>query len=563
MTRIEGHLRIEVEHSGGKVKDAWSTGTMFRGIEQILLNRDPRHAWVMTQRLCGVCTHCHALTSLRAVEAALGITVPENAQLIRNILSGVEFVHDHVIHFYHLHALDWVDVPSALTADASATASLCRKNNAGWENSTAAYFADVQNRLAKHVESGQLGLFANGYWGHPAYLLSPEANLLLIAHYLEALDWQREMAKVQAVLGGKNPHLATYAVGGMAVTFAPDAPTGINTTSLEAVASIVTAGKDFVDKVLVPDMTLLVNAYKDTWLRLGAGPGNLLAYGEFPERGHPPGNHFLPSGRVTGRDLHSVKPVEQAKIAETVASSWYSYSHGGDASLKHPSVGQTEPSYTGPTPPYTSITSAKYSWLKAPRYDGVVYEVGPLARLGIAYASGVPEARTAVNGFLSGTGLTTSALFSTLGRMAARALECQLVAGKLSTWTASLASNLGAGKLAVADTARWDPSTWPSKASGWGTCEAPRGALGHWVTISDGRISAYQMVVPTTWNGSPRDGSGNRGAWEQALIGTPVADPARPVEVLRTVHSFDPCMACSVHVHHPDDPGIVVGAGIS
>jgi hydrogenase large subunit len=560
VTRIEGHLRIEVEHSGGTVQDAWSTGTMFRGIEQILMNRDPRYAWVMTQRLCGVCTHCHALTSIRAVEAALGITIPTNARLIRNILSGAEFVHDHVIHFYHLHALDWVDVVSALKADPAATATLCQKNNPGWSKNSTAYFTDVRSRLQTFVDSGQLGPFAGGYWGHPAYLLAPEANLLLVAHYLEALDWQREMAKVHAVLGGKNPHLTTYAVGGMSVTFAPNAPTGVNSAAMATVASIVTAGQQFVDQVLVPDVMLLAKTYQGTWSTLGAGPGNLLAYGEFPEADGSSPKPYLPGGRVTGRNLAAVQVVDQTKIAETVAASWYSYT-GGDSTMKHPSAGETKPTYTGPTPPYTSITSSKYSWLKAPRYDGAVYEVGPLARLGVAYASGVTDVRTAVDGFLSTTGLGKGALFSTIGRVAARALECQLIARRMSGWVSSLRSNLTGGNLTIASTTKWQPSTWPSTASGWGTSEAPRGGLGHWVTITNGKISSYQMVVPTTWNGSPRDGKGTRGPWEQALIGTPIADPARPVEVLRTVHSFDPCMSCAVHVHRPGAEGILLEAG--
>ncbi len=560
VTRIEGHLRIEVEQSGGVVQDAWSTGTMFRGIERIVTGRDPRQAWVFTQRVCGVCTHVHALASVRAVENALGITIPPNARLIRNLLSGVQFVQDHVIHFYHLHALDWIDITSALKADPAATATLCQQTNPGWPNNTTAYFTDIRDRVQAFVDSGQLGPFASGYWGHPAYLLPPEANLLLLAHYLEALEWQREIIKIHAILGGKNPHPQTYLVGGMAATLAPDAPSGVNTTSLATIGSLLTTVQEFVERVLVPDVALLASSYKGTWATIGAGPGNLLSYGEFPERDGVSPAPYLPAGRITGADLGAVLPLDQQQIAETVAASWYTYAGGGDAALKHPSAGETTPAYTGPQPPYTSITTPKYSWLKAPRYGGAVYEVGPLARVAVAYAAGVSDVRAAVDGFLAGVGLGRAALFSTIGRVAARALETQLLARRLPVWLRELQGNLAAGELAVADLSKWNPDTWPATATGWGTTEAPRGGLGHWMTITDRKVSSFQMVVPTTWNGSPRDGAGNRGAWEQALVGTPLADPARPLEILRTVHSFDPCMACAVHVHRPGGDPIVTEA---
>jgi Ni,Fe-hydrogenase I large subunit len=548
VTRIEGHLRVEIEHSGGVVSDAWSTGTMFRGIETILKGRDPRQAWVFAQRACGVCTHVHALASVRAVERALGITIPPNARIVRNLMTGTQFVHDHVIHFYHLHALDWVDVLSALTADPAATAELCQRTNPGWHNSSASYFSEVRSRLQAFVDSGQLGPFAGGYWGHPAYLLPPAANLLLVAHYLEALEWQREIIRIHAILGGKNPHPQTFTVGGMALTLAPNAPTGANNANLDTVESLVSNIRNFVRTVLVGDVRLLVQYYKEPWARLGAGPGNLLSYGEFPQGDGASPAPFLPAGRITGSDLTRVHDVDQDLIAETVARSWYTYSGTGP---KHPSVGETVPAYTGPQPPYDLITTEKYSWLKAPRYDGAVYEVGPLARLAVAYGRGVTTASEAVDGFLGGLGLAPSALFSTLGRIGARALETQLIADQLAVWLAALRSNITAGDLRIADTTRWDPATWPATASGWGPTEAPRGGLGHWITIQDKKIANYQMVVPSTWNGSPRDDTGTPGAWEQAVVGTPLADPARPVEVLRTVHSFDPCMACAVHVHRP------------
>jgi hydrogenase large subunit len=558
ITRIEGHLRIEVEHSAGQVRDAWSTGTMFRGIEMILKGRDPRTAWMIAQRACGVCTHVHALASVRAVENALGITIPRNARLIRNLMSGVQFIHDHVIHFYHLHALDWVDVTKAVQADPARTAALCQKVNAGWPNSGTDYFTGVRDRLRTVLDSGQFAPFAGGYWGHPAYRLPAEANLLLIAHYLEALEWQRQIIKIHAILGGKNPHPQTYTVGGMAVTLAPDAPTGVNDASLATIAGLLGTIRGFVDAVLVPDVTLLARCYRDGWSTLGAGPRNLLSYGEFPTADGADPAPYLPAGRVTACDLSRVQPVDQSAIAETVSRSWYAYT-GGDATAKHPASGETVPAYTGPTPPYTTITTPKYSWLKAPRYGGAVYEVGPLARLAVGYAAGVADIRAAVDGFLAAAGMRRPALFSTVGRLAARALETQLIARQLPGWLEQLRASIASGDLRVADDSRWDPGTWPATATGWGPTEAPRGALGHWVGIENGVLSSYQMVVPSTWNGSPRDAAGRRGPWEEALVGTPLVDPTRPVEILRTVHSFDPCMACAVHVHRPGggDPVVV------
>ncbi|MBN1172675.1 MAG: nickel-dependent hydrogenase large subunit [Micromonosporaceae bacterium] len=549
VTRIEGHLRIEVEHSSGAVTDAWSTGTMFRGIELILKGRDPREAWMFAQRACGVCTHVHALASVRAVENALGITIPPNARILRNLMTGVQFVHDHVIHFYHLHALDWVDVVSALSADPAATAALAQTTNPGWSTNTTASFTAVQTRLQRFVDSGQLGPFSGGYWGHPAYTLAPEANLLLVAHYLEALEWQREIIKIHAIIGGKNPHPQSFTVGGMALTMAPSAPAGLNTAALATISTLITKIQNFVSTVLIGDVTLLASEYKTPWSTLGTGPGNLLSYGEFPEADSSTAPAlFFPAGRVTGKNLASAGSVDQASIAESIARSWYTAT-GGDS--LHPSAGQTTPAYTGPQPPYDSITTTKYSWLKAPRYGGSVYEVGPLARIGVAYAAGNAAVRQAVDGFLSRCGLPASALFSTIGRIAARALETRLIADRLSTWHAALKANIAAGDLRIADSAKWDPATWPATSSGWGPTEAPRGGLGHWVSISNGVIANYQMVVPSTWNGSPRDAAGNRGPWEQALLGTPLVDPARPIEILRTVHSYDPCMACAVHVHRP------------
>lgn len=551
VTRIEGHLRIEVEVADGVVKDAWSSGTMFRGLEMILRGRDPRDAWVFAQRACGVCTTVHALASVRSVENALGLQIPRNARLIRNLIAGSQFVQDHVIHFYHLHALDWVDVVSALSADPAATARLAGSIS-DWPTNSEANFAAVKNKLQTFVDSGQLGPFANGYWGHPSYKLPPEANLMAVAHYLEALDWQRDVIRIHALLGGKNPHPQSYVVGGMATGLDPNSPTALNARGLSEISELINRAQQFVDRVYIPDVLAVAGFYKD-WAALGAGIGNYMSYGEFPDDDSGlPSAFYLPRGRVMGRDLSRVEPVDQQMVAESVPHSWYHYENG-DAAGKHPWEGETDPRYEGPKPPFETLEGFdKYSWLKAPRYDGEPMEVGPLARMLVAYASGHPDVTAGVTEILSALNVGAEALFSTLGRIAARALETKLLAGRMAGWLSDLEANIGTGDLAIADVSHWEPSTWPDEALGFGMEEAPRGSLGHWVVIKDRVISNYQLVVPSTWNGSPRDSDGRRGAWEEALIGTPVADPTKPVEILRTVHSFDPCMACAVHVFDPE-----------
>ncbi len=548
ITRIEGHLRIEVTIDKGVVTDAWSTGTSFGGMELVLKDRDPRDAWLFAQRICGVCTSVHAITSVRAVENALGISIPDNARIIRNLIEGIQFVQDHVIHFYHLHALDWVDMVSALSADPAATSSLARSIS-DWPNSSPEYFAAVKARLQTFVNSGQLGLFANAYWGHPSYKLPPAGNLLAVAHYLEALDWQRDVIKMHAILGGKNPHPQTYLVGGMASAMGPGNKATINPTTIAQMRTLAAQALRFVQKVYIPDLLLIASFYK-SWASLGSGVGNYLAYGDFPQNGTPgASSYWLPQGIVLNKNL-SVPPlpVDQNKVKEYVARSWYSYSGGDNASL-HPYQGETKPNYTGPQAPYEFLnTDGKYSWLKAPRYDERAMEVGPLSRMLVAYAAGHTRVRQVVNDVLSKLGVGVPALFSTLGRVAARGVETLVIAEQMGPWLDQLAANLSSGNLAIHNRAKWDPATWPADAMGCGTTEAPRGALAHWVRIKNGKVANYQAVVATTWNGSPRDARAQRGAWEQALIGTPVADPLRPIEILRTVHSFDPCMACSVHL---------------
>jgi hydrogenase large subunit len=547
LTRIEGHLRIEANVGAGKVTDAWSASTMFRGIETILKGRDPREAWLFTQRICGVCTTVHAISSVRAVEDALGITIPDNARLVRNLLEAAQYVQDHVIHFFHLHALDWVDVTSALSADPAQTSALARSISP-WPNSSPEYFSSVRSRLQGLANSGQLSLFANGYWGHPAYILPPEGNLLAVAHYLEALDWQREFIKFHAFLGGKNPHPQTYLVGGMAIPVNPSGNHAINPQVIAHLRDLTAKATDFVTQVYIPDLKLIASYYKE-WAQYGVGVGNFLSYGDFPSSGNDPNSYWLPRGVIFNSNISNPSiPLDQQAIQEFVTRSWYSY-NAGDSYGLHPSVGETQPNYSGPQPPYDYLNAdGKYSWLKAPRYNGYPMEVGPLARMLVAYTSGHAQVRALVDEMLAALKLTPIALISTLGRVAARDIETNLVVEEMGAWIDQLETNMNNGNLDIHNGALWDPSTWPPTASGWGTTEAPRGALGHWVNITNGKIENYQTVVATTWNGSPRDVNGLPGPFEQALIGTPIADPARPLEILRTIHSFDPCMACSVHL---------------
>jgi len=542
ITRIEGHLRIEVEVDGGVVKDAWASSTMFRGVELILKGRDPREAWAITQRFCGVCTTVHAFASVRAVENALGITIPNNARILRNLVEGIQFVQDHVIHFYHLHALDWVDVVSALSADPTGTSDLARSIS-DWPNSSPEYFAAVKRKLSTYVESGQLGPFANAFWGHPAYKLPPEANLMAVAHYLEALEWQRDVIRAHALLGSKNPHLQTYLVGGMATPIDPNSQAAINADTIAMLKGLFQKAKDFVNRVYLPDVLAVAPFYLD-WAGIGEGVGNYLAYGEYPDKD---GTQLFPRGHILGKDISKVLPVDQTKVTEHVSHSWYEYDD--ESKGLHPFEGETRPKFTGPKPPYDFLnTDEKYTWMKAPRLDEHAMEVGPLARMIVAYASGHKQVQDTVNLVLGKLGAGPEALFSTLGRTAARCIETVVLVDQLLGWTDELAANIKNGDIDVHEGSKWDPANWPETAEGWGFIEAPRGALGHWIKIKNKKIENYQAVVPSTWNASPRDARGVRGPYETALIGTPIADPNMPLEILRTIHSFDPCIACGVHL---------------
>ncbi|MDJ0448778.1 nickel-dependent hydrogenase large subunit [Methylocystis sp. JR02] len=564
VTRIEGHLRIEVNvDSKNVIRNAVSTGTMWRGIEVILKNRDPRDAWAFTERICGVCTGTHALTSVRAVENALNISIPENANSIRNIMQLCLQVHDHLVHFYHLHALDWVDVVSALSADPKATSALAQSISP-WPLSSPGYFKDLQTRLKKFVASGQLGPFKNGYWGHPAYKLPPEANLMAVAHYLEALDFQKDIVKIHTVYGGKNPH-PNWLVGGVPCAINVDgtgAVGAINMERLNLVSQIIDRSIEFVEQVYIPDVVAIGGFYKD-WLYGGGLSGkSVMSYGDIPEHAndYSAGNLLLPRGVILNGNLKEVLPIDNAdpeQIQEFVTHSWYKYPD--ETKGLHPFDGVTEPNYKlGPnakgTP--TNIESldegGKYSWIKSPRWRGNAVEVGPLARYIIGYAQGNPEFKEPADRLLKTLGVPVTALFSTLGRTAARGLECQWAARKMRHFQDKLVANIKNGKTATANVDKWEPKSWPTEAKGYGFTEAPRGALGHWIKIKNGKIDNYQCIVPTTWNGSPRDPQGNIGAFEASLMDTPMADPEKPLEILRTIHSFDPCLACSTHVMSPD-----------
>jgi len=544
ITRIEGHLRVEVNlDKDNVIRNAVSTGTMWRGLEVLLQGRDPRDAWAFVERICGVCTGTHALASVRAVEDALNIKIPDNANIVRNLMHATLYAHDHLVHFYHLHALDWVDVVSALKADPKRTSELAQSISS-WPMSSPGYYRDLQNRLKKFVESGQLGPFKNGYWGHPAYKLPAEANLMAVGHYLEALDFQKEIVKVQTIFGGKNPH-PNWLVGGVPCSFNLDgvgAVGAINMERLNLVSKIIDDTIAFIDNVYIPDLLAIASFYKD-WGAIGGGISsqNLLCYGEFPDIANDDGSKCLlmPRGAILGGNLKEIHPVSLKDvnlIQEHVNHSWYKYAD--ETKGLHPWDGVTEPSFVlgkGTKGTKTDIKnldeSAKYSWVKSPRFKGQPMEVGPLARYVMYYAMGVPEFKEPVDMVLKKLDVPVQALFSTLGRTAARGLEASWAAHKMKYFFNKLMTNL---------------------AKGAGYCEAPRGALGHWIKIRNTKIDNYQCIVPTTWNAGPRDAKNQIGAYEASLMNTKVAKADEPLEIIRTIHSFDPCLACATHVISPE-----------
>jgi len=531
ITRIEGHLRIDVEIEGGKVKNAWNSAQLFRGLEIILKGRDPRDAPHITQRACGVCTEVHALASIRALDDAVNVKIPPLARTTRNLIHAAQYIHDHITHFYALHALDWIDVVSALKADPKKTAILA-DSLSSYPKSGAADFKAVQNRVKTFIDSGQLGPFANGYWGHSDYRLPPEANLLAVTHYLEWLRLQVKAARMMALFGGKNPHMQTYVTGG--ISCVQDL---INIDRLTEYLYYLKEMQSFIDNVYIPDLITIASFYKDWGIKNVGGYSNFLAYGNFPQESSKYGTEkmWLPSGVIIKRNITKILEVDPSKITEEVKRAWYE-----DDIPLNPTKGVTKPI----KPDYNY--DGKYSWLKAPRYNGQAMEVGPLAHVLVAYASGHKPTIGLVGAILKHLDIPIAALFSTLGRTAARAIETKVIADQASNWVTEIVELIKNG-----DTKTCADWSWPDKGIGAGLIDVPRGALGHWISQTKNKIENYQLVVPSTWNLGPRDAKGQLGPMEEALIGTPVANPARPLEIIRTIHSFDPCIACGVHVIDP------------
>ena len=568
VTRAGGGLRVELDIAGGAIHEAWVSGTMFRGLEAALKGRDARDAWLLADRICGTCSGVHALASVRAVEASLGVSIPANARLIRNLLAGTLMVRDHVLGFYQAEGPDWVDLRAAAGADPYATARLAQAQS-DRPGATPEAFKTARDRLAALTAADAPGAMGRGWWGHPAYRLSPEESLLIAAHHIEALDWQRNLMRIHALLGGKDPHPQTYLVGGMAVAApwggpkgqtgrdhpkVPDrnAPDALSTAGLLLVEGILAATRSFIDQVYLPDVRLMAKAYPD-WAAIGVGLGAYLSAGEFPVDAGEGAARFLPEGRLQVGKLLSPQPVDGRAIGETIVHAWYA-STSGDTAIEGPAASAATPAWPNLALPLTTLeNAAKYSWIKAPRYEGLPMETGALARVLVAAANGRQEIATSLAGLLTDVGLTMEHMPGVLGRMLARAVEADVVCRQASTWLADLRTNLAAGDLAVADVTWWDPSSWRSETDGFSLGEGPRGTVGHWVGIRDGLITSYQVVDGSTWNASPRDDSGGLGPIESALAGVTLADPARPIEALRVIHSFAPCGGCASHVFRPTE----------
>ena len=545
ITRIEGHLRIDVEVDNGEVQKAWASSTMWRGIERILVGRDPRDAWLFTQRFCGVCTTVHALTSVRAVEDALNLDVPLNAQYIRNLIMIAHALHDHVVHFYQLSALDWVDVTQVLKAD-PAKASKIGESLSDWPGNSTKEMAAVKAKIKALVESGQLGIFAHGYWGHPAMKLPPEINLLAVAHYLQALEYQRYANQIVAMLGGKTPHIQNVAVGGVANAINLDSQATMNVDRLYAMKPLLDKVIPFVQNVYVPDVCAVAGLYPE-WFGYGKGVTNYLSVPDLP-LDETSTKYALPGGYIPNGDLAKFQPIKGPKdelwrksVTEDSTHAYYT----GSGPL-HPWEGKTEPELTD------WKEDGKYSWVKAPRFRGEPAQVGPLANVLCGYAAGDPLMKKWTDAALSRLHATPDMLHSTLGRHGARAIRAAVLSElALQQWQL-LTDNILKG-----DTKIFNPPTFPKgEIEGVGFHEAPRGALSHWVVVDNGKIKNYQAVVPTTWNASPRDKDGKIGPYEAALLKNPVAQPEHPLEVVRTIHSFDPCMACAVHTFDAEGKNI-------
>lgn len=606
ITRIEGHLRVEVQvdEASGKVTDALSSGTAWRGLELVMKDRDPRDAWAYIQRICGVCTSAHALGSLRAVEDALGIKIPKNAHYIRNIMAATLTVQDHIVHFYHLHALDWVSPVEALAADPVATANLqntvlnayrlpfrapgtsvTEAYDHDFPAATPQYFAEIKGKIQAIVESGQLGIFAANWWDHPDYkLLPPEVHLMAIAHYLEMLDKHRELVTPQVIFGGKNPH-PHYVVGGMPCSISmEDGNAPVNTARLGIVDRAINLGRTLVNNYYIPDALAIGTAYVKAGRVDGGGLAKerVLGYGSYPIEpvsGTANGDFFnnllvrcngvvedfgkgLAAAKVYEIDAEDVNDPEI--FTEGVEHSWYEYPEKGGKDL-NPWDGVTKAKYTGPkegTPTEWKALNenGKYSWLKTPKWRGKVCEVGPLARYIIVYTKAkkgmLGEPTWAEKMMLDQIDVVSKVLGvapevwlpTMVGRTAARALDCQLNAEINKFFFDKLIANIKSGDTKTANMEKWDPSTWPKQAKGVGLYEAPRGALSHYIVIKDGKTDNYQAVVPTTWNACPRDDEAGHGAYEKAMMDTQVKIADKPLEIVKVVRSFDPCMACATHM---------------
>lgn len=615
VTRIEGHLRVElnIDEATGAVQDALSSGTSWRGIEVILKDRDPRDAWAFVGRICGVCTSTHSMVSLRAVEDALGIEIPKNANYIRNIIKATQDVQDHLVHFYHLHALDWVSPIEALKADPAATGALqntvLEKYNLGlsgpvtfdtsaypkeFPRATTAYFKAVKDKLKAIVDSGQLGIFSAQWWDHPDYqILPPEVHLMAVSHYLHMLDKHRELVVPQVIFGGKNPH-PHFIVGGMPCSISMnDMNAPINTERLAVVDNAVNLAMSIINYFYLPDLLAIGHIYAQKGYVDGGGLAKtcVLGYGDFPDEpysGTQNGDYnkkcLVRSNGVVenfaagldGATFHNLEGKDFADpsiLTEVVDHSWFNYPEAGKG--LHPYSGVSNPAYTGPKEgtktdwKYLDETQ-KYSWVKTPQWKGKSAEVGPLAKYIVVYVKvkkGIIAQPTwaekmmvdQIDAVSQVIGIPPHVwLPSTLGRTAARAFDAQLSSFVNKYYLDKLIKNISAGDTAVANQAKWEPSTWPKEAKGVGLMEAPRGALGHWVVIKNGKIDNYQCVVPTTWNACPRDKNGKHGPYEASMIDTKVKIADKPLEVQKVIHSFDPCLACAAHVYNAEGKEVAV-----
>ncbi|EFU80578.1 nickel-dependent hydrogenase large subunit [Mobiluncus curtisii] len=569
-TRIEGHLRIEMETEGKQIKKAWSVSTQFRGIETIVQNRDPRDVWAFVQRICGVCTSVHAIASISAVEDAIGSNPPENARLIRSLVLGSQEIQDHVIHFYHLHALDFVNVVNAAEADPQKTLEFAHSIGSKWRGNNLKRFTEVRDTVKQILESGQLSIFTGGYWDHPDYRLPPEADLMCVAHYLDALEFQRSMIRICTVFGGKNPH-PNFLVGGMACSIDPNSSESINQVQMDQIKTWIDEIIEFVNDCYYPDVLAIAGVYKD-YFDIGATHPNYLAVGLAgsifsgnPNKSRISSAHTaIKPGVILGGDIAKIHPFDPHKIEEYISSAWYEYSVGDDKPLT-PDKGETTVKYTGPQPPFEWLgDNDKYTWSKAPRYDGKPMQVGPIARMILAYAQGYEPVKQILDQAMATLGITPAQLNSTMGRTFARAAEATVSAQLMLDDYNQLVDNIKGGQIDVFDASKWEPSSWPAECQGYGFVEVSRGNLSHWVSIKNSKVERYQAVVPTTWLAGGRDANGVTGPYEESLMGTgthPLLNPKEPLEPMRTIHSYDPCMSCGVHILDPD--GNLVGEAMT